>query len=61
MELGCSGVLLNTAIARADNPVGMAGAMRLAVEAGRAARAAGRIPKRLYAEASSPELGLIGS
>jgi thiazole synthase len=61
MELGCSGVLLNTAIAKADDPVGMATAMRLAVAAGRAARLAGRIPKRLYAEASSPELGLIGS
>jgi thiazole synthase len=61
MELGCSGVLLNTAIARADDPVGMATAMRLAVEAGRWARLAGRIPRRRYAEASSPELGLIGS
>ena len=61
MELGCSGVLLNTAIAKADDPVGMANAMRLAVAAGRAAREAGRIPKRLHAEASSPELGLIGS
>jgi len=61
MELGCSGVLLNTAIAKADDPVTMATAMRLAVAAGRAARQAGRIPKRLYAEASSPELGLIGS
>ncbi len=61
MELGCAGVLLNTAIARADNPVAMANAMRLAVEAGRQARSAGRIPKRLHAEASSPELGLIGS
>jgi thiazole synthase len=61
MELGCSGVLLNTAIARADDPVGMAGAMRMAVAAGAAARAAGRIPKRRFAEASSPELGLIGS
>jgi thiazole synthase len=61
MELGCSGVLLNTAIARADDPVGMARAMRLAVSAGWEARAAGRIPKRRYAEASSPELGLIGS
>jgi thiazole synthase len=61
MELGCSGVLLNTAIARADDPVGMARAMRLAVEAGRLARQAGRIPKRRYAEASSPEFGLIGS
>ena len=61
MELGCSGVLLNTAIARSDDPVAMARAMRLGVEAGRQARAAGRIPKRRYAEASSPELGLIGS
>jgi thiazole synthase len=61
MELGCSGVLLNTAIAKADDPVAMARAMRLGVEAGRSARQAGRIPKRLYAEASSPELGLIGS
>jgi thiazole synthase len=61
MELGCSGVLLNTAIARADDPVGMARAMRLAVAAGREARAAGRIPTRRHAEASSPELGLIGS
>lgn len=61
MELGCSGVLLNTAIAKADDPVAMAGAMRLAVEAGGQARRAGRIPKRRHAEASSPELGLIGS
>jgi thiazole synthase len=61
MELGCSGVLLNTAIAKADDPVGMAHAMRLGVAAGLAARAAGRIPRRHYAEASSPELGLIGS
>ena len=61
MELGCSGVLLNTAIARADDPVGMARAMRYAVAAGREARAAGRIPKRYHAQASSPELGLIGS
>jgi len=61
MELGCSGVLLNTAVARADDPVAMAAAMRLAVAAGRGARLAGRIPKRRYAEASSPELGLIGS
>ncbi len=61
MELGCSGILLNTAIAKSDDPVAMAGAMRLAVEAGSLARAAGRIPKRRRAEASSPELGLIGS
>src|SRR5579883_1599912 len=49
MELGCSGVLLNTAIARADDPVAMAAAMRLAVMAGGQARLAGRIPKRRYA------------
>lgn len=61
MELGCAGVMLNTAIAKADDPVSMADAMRLAVEGGRLSRLAGRIPKRLHAEASSPELGLIGS
>jgi thiazole synthase len=61
MELGCAGVLLNTAIARADDPVAMASAMRLGVAAGRLARSAGRIPKRRHAQASSPELGLIGS
>jgi thiazole synthase len=61
MELGCDGVLLNTAVAKARDPVRMAGAMRAAVEAGRAARLAGRIPKRTHAEASSPQLGLIGS
>jgi thiazole synthase len=60
MELGCSGVLLNTAVARSHDPVAMARAMSLAVTAGYAARHAGRIPKRTYAEASSPELGLIG-
>jgi thiazole synthase len=61
MELGCEAVLLNTAIAKARDPVRMAGAMRGAVDAGRAARLAGRIPKRTHAEASSPQLGLIGS
>jgi thiazole synthase len=61
LELGCDGVLLNTAIAKARDPVRMAGAMRAAVDAGRAARLAGRIPKRTHAEASSPQLGLIGS
>jgi thiazole synthase len=56
MELGCDGVLLASAVARAEDPARMASAMRLAVEAGRAARQAGRIPRRLYAEAStSPE------
>ena len=61
MELGCAAVLLNSAVAKARDPVAMAGAMRRAVEAGRAARRAGRIPKRGYAEPSSPQLGLIGS
>ena len=61
MELGCAGVMLNSAVAKAQDPVRMAGAMRHAVEAGRAARLAGRIPKRDYAEPSSPQLGLIGS
>ena len=60
MELGCDGVLLNTAVAKARDPVRMAVAMRLAVEGGRAARLAGRIPKRTQAEPSSPQLGLIG-
>ncbi|MEW5792164.1 MAG: thiazole synthase [Pseudomonadota bacterium] len=54
LELGCDGVLLNTAIAAARNPVLMARAMRLGVEAGRAAFLAGRMPKKLYATASSP-------
>ncbi|MCL4106836.1 UNVERIFIED_CONTAM: hypothetical protein GTU68_046230 [Idotea baltica] len=59
MELGCDGVLLNTAIASADNPHLMADAMRLACQAGRKAFAAGRIPKKLYATASSPTEGTI--
>ena len=61
MELGIDGVLLNTAIAQAKHPVQMATAMRLAAEAGRLAYTAGRIPKRLYAAASSPEEDMIGS
>jgi len=61
MELGCDGVLMNTAIAGAREPVRMARAMRLAVEAGREAFLAGRIEKRLYATASSPLSGVIGS
>jgi thiazole synthase len=60
MEMGCAGVLMNTAIAGARNPVLMAEAMRLAVEAGRKAFVAGRIPKKLYATASSPIDGLLG-
>ena len=59
MELGCHGVLMNTAIAQAKQPVLMAHAMREAVSAGRRAFLAGRMPKRLYASASSPESGLI--
>jgi thiazole synthase len=59
MELGCDGVLMNTAIASARNPVLMASAMRKAVEAGREAFLAGRIPKRRNASASSPSDGLF--
>lgn len=60
MELGCDAVLMNTAIAGAKDPVLMAEAMRLAVDAGRKAFLAGRIPRKLYASASSPLDGLIG-
>lgn len=59
MELGCDGVLLNTAIAAAKDPLRMAWAMRFACDAGRLAYLAGRIPKKLYATASSPTEGLI--
>ncbi|HAC32884.1 MAG TPA: thiazole synthase [Gammaproteobacteria bacterium] len=60
MELGCEGVLMNTAIAGAKDPILMASAMKKAVEAGREAFLAGRIPRKLYASASSPVDGLIG-
>ncbi|MBX9581889.1 MAG: sulfur carrier protein ThiS [Gemmataceae bacterium] len=60
MELGCDGVLLNTAIASAADPERMAWAMRWACEAGRLAYLGGRIPRKLYANASSPMDGLIG-
>ena len=60
MELGCDGVLMNTAIAGARNPVLMAHAMKLAIQAGRAAFRAGRIPRKRYASASSPLDGTIG-
>jgi thiazole synthase len=60
MELGCDGVLMNTAIAGAKDPVRMALAMKQAVEAGRHAFLAGRIPRKRYASASSPVDGLIG-
>lgn len=59
MELGCEGVLLNSAIARAKRPVQMAEAFRDAVRAGRAARRAGRIPRRLYADPTSPSDGVV--
>ena len=60
MELGCAGILMNTAIAVAKNPVLMASAMKKAVEAGREAFLAGRMPKKLYsASPSSPVAGLI--
>jgi thiazole synthase len=58
MELGCAGVLLASAVSRAEDPVAMAQAMRLGVEAGRLAHRAGRIPRRLYAEASTPMEGV---
>ncbi|CAM5645537.1 Thiazole synthase OS=Streptomyces tendae OX=1932 GN=thiG PE=3 SV=1 [Streptomyces tendae] len=58
MELGCAGVMLASAVTRAQEPVLMASAMRSAVEAGRLARRAGRIPRRHFAEASSPAQGL---
>ncbi len=59
MELGCDGVLMNTAIAEAKDPIRMARAMRLAVEAGREAYRAGRMGLRKYADPSSPLAGLI--
>ena len=59
MELGCDGVLMNTAIAEAKDPIKMARAMKLAVEAGRLAYLAGRMPKKMYADPSSPMGGLI--
>jgi thiazole synthase len=61
MELGADAVLMNTAIAGAADPVTMARAMRLAVEAGRLAYLSGRIPKKSYASASSPLHGVVGS
>jgi thiazole synthase len=60
MELGCDGVLLNTGIAGAQDPLRMAHAMKHAIEAGRLAALAGRIPRKLYATASSPTSGVIG-
>jgi thiazole synthase len=59
MEMGCDGVLMNTAIAGAKDPLLMAEAMRQGVEAGRKAFLAGRIPRKLYATASSPIEGML--
>src|ERR1700704_4099080 len=61
MELGVDGVLMNTAIAGAQEPIAMAEAMKLAVRAGRLAYLAGRIPRKMYATASSPVEGVVGS
>jgi len=61
MELGCSAVLLNTAVSKARDPVLMAKSMRAAVEGGRLSRLAGRIPRRAHAEPSSPQFGLVGT
>jgi thiazole synthase len=58
MELGCDAVLCASAISRAADPVAMADSIRLAVRAGRLARSAGRIPRRRYAEASTPTEGM---
>jgi thiazole synthase len=58
MELGCDGVLLSSSVARAEDPVRMAAAMRAAVEAGYSARVAGRIPRKLHAQPSTPDEGL---
>ena len=60
MELGADGVLMNTAIAGAQEPIAMAEAMKLAVRAGRLAYLSGRIPRKMYANASSPVEGLVG-
>jgi thiazole synthase len=59
--LGYDGVLLNTAVAAAEDPVAMATAVKLGIEAGRYAYLAGRMPKKLYASASSPLTGVVGS
>jgi thiazole synthase len=58
MELGCDGVLVASAISRAHDPLAMARALRAGVEGGRLAHGAGRIPRRRYAEASTPEEGV---
>jgi thiazole synthase len=60
MELGVDGILMNTAVAMARDPVRMAAAMRLAIEAGRLAFEAGRMPRREWAQSSSPREGRVG-
>ncbi len=60
MEIGADAVLMNTGIAAAQDPVAMARAMRLAVEAGRLGFLSGRIPRKMYASASSPLEGVVG-
>ena len=59
MEMGCDGILMNSAIAKAQNPILMANAMKLAVESGRSAFLAGRMDKKQYGSASSPIIGRI--
>ena len=59
LEMGCDAVLMNTAIAAADDPILMAEAMKLGIQAGRKAFLAGRMPRKLYATASSPLQGLL--
>ena len=61
MELGCDGVMLASAVAKARDPIGMANAMRHAIEGGRLAHLSGRIPRKRHAEASSPQRGVIGT
>ena len=61
LELGCAAVLLNTAVSKARDPIKMAQSMRAAVEGGRLARLAGRIPRLAHAEPSSPQFGLVGT
>ena len=61
MEMGCDGVLMNSAVARARDPVKMAAAMKSAIEAGRLAFEAGRIPRKLYAQGSTPSEGIIAA
>ena len=61
MELGCDGVMLASAIAKAQEPIGMAKAMCHGIQAGRLAYLSGRIPRKHHAEASSPGVGLIGT